>query len=172
MSPAVAKSCAFALIPSIITLVLVQACGGSSDAVAQAPSAPVSDDDVVEGVWEGIVTVRDCTSGAPIFSLKTMNTFHRGGTITHTNNAAANTRAVGHGVWKRAAGSGAYTMSFRAYRYNPDGTIAGSHKLTRTITMAADNNNVTATFTGQVLDQSDNVVQPLCGTDTATRLVL
>src|SRR5512139_806452 len=118
MSPSVAKSCALALIPSIVTLLLVQACGGSSDAIAQ--SAAVADADVIEGTWESTITIRDCTSGAVLRAFKGMNTFHRGGTLSDTNNQPTLNRGPGQGVWKKGAGS-VYTASFRFYRYNPDG---------------------------------------------------
>lgn len=61
MSPEVAKTCGIALIPSIVTLGLVQACGGSSDAVAQAAASSA---DPIEGVWEAVATRRDCITGA------------------------------------------------------------------------------------------------------------
>jgi hypothetical protein len=167
MSPNVAKSCALALIPSIVTLLLVQACGGSSDAVAQ--STAVSDADVIEGVWESTITIRDCTSGAAIRSFKGMNTFHRGGTLSDTNNQPTVNRGPGHGVWKKGVG-GAYTASFRFYRYNPDGSLAGSQKVTRTTTLAVDNNNTTGTISAQLLDTGDAVLQTLCGTETSVRV--
>lgn len=167
MSPNVAKSCALALIPSVVTLLLVQACGGSSDAVAQ--STVVSDADVIEGTWESTITIRDCTSGAVIRSFKGMNTFHRGGTLSDTNNQPTVNRGPGQGVWKKAAGSG-YTASFRFYRYNPDGSLAGSQKVTRTTTLAADNNNTSGTISAQVLDAADVLQQSLCGTETSVRV--
>lgn len=166
MNRQLAKSCAIALIPSIATLLLVQACGGSSDAVAQSVA---SDADVIEGTWESTITIRDCTSGAAIRTFKGMNTFHRGGTLSDTNNQPTALRGPGHGVWKKGTGSG-YTATFRFYRYNADGTLAGSQKVTRTTTLGADNNSTTGTISAQLLDTSDAVLQTLCGTETSVRL--
>lgn len=165
MSPQVAKSCALALIPSIFTLLLVQACGGSSDAVAQAATEQA---DPIEGVWESTVTIRDCTSGAVVRSFKGMNNFHRGGTLSDTNFAPTATRGPGMGVWRKT-GASSYTASFRFYRYNTDGTLAGSQKVTRTTTLA-DANNASGTISAQVLDTSENVLQTLCGTETSVRV--
>jgi hypothetical protein len=167
MNPTLAKSCALALVPSIVTLLLVQACGGSSNAVAQ--SAPASDADVIEGTWESTLTIRDCTSGAVLRSFKGMNTFHRGGTLSDTNNQPTVNRGPGQGVWKKGVGAG-YTASFRFYRYNADGTLAGSQKVTRTTTLAADNNSTSGTISAQLLDTADVVQQTLCGTETSVRV--
>lgn len=91
MSPELAKSCALALIPSIATLLLVQACGGSSDAIAQ--SATVADP--IEGVWEAVATVRNCTTGEPITTFRGSQLMHRGGTLSDTNAGAPSTRGPG-----------------------------------------------------------------------------
>ena len=165
MSPQVAKSCALALVPSIFTLLLVQACGGSSDAVAQAAT---EQGDVVEGVWESSVTIRDCASGAVVRTFKGMNTFHRGGTLSDTNFAPTVTRGPGQGVWRKNA-DGSYTARFRFYRYNNDGTLAGSQRVTNTATLT-DANTASNTISAQVLDTNDNVLQTLCGTATSVRV--
>jgi hypothetical protein len=166
MNPQVAKSCALALIPSVITLLLVQACGGSSDAVAQA--AVASDADPIEGAWESTITIRDCTSGAVVRTFKGMNTFHRGGTLSDTNNAPTATRGPGQGVWKKGAGT--YTASFRFYRYNADGSLAGSQKVTRTTTLGTDGNSSSGTISAQIIDTSETVLQTLCGTEASVRI--
>jgi hypothetical protein len=152
--------------PSILTLLLVQACGGSSVAVAQP--AAVSDADPIEGTWESTITIRDCTSGAVVRTFRGMNTFHRGGTLSDTNDQPAGTRGPGQGVWKK--GAGAYSASFRFYRYNADGSLAGSQKVTRTTTLGADNNSTTGTISAQVIDTADTVVQTICGTEASIRV--
>jgi len=164
MNPQVAKSCALALVPSIFTLLLVQACGGSSDAVAQA----AAEADAIEGTWESTITIRDCTSGAVLRSFKGMNTFHRGGTLSDTNNSPTVTRGPGMGTWKRNPG-GNYTASFRFYRYNADGTLAGSQKVTRTTAMT-DSSSTTGTISAQIIDTGENVLQTLCGSETSVRV--
>jgi hypothetical protein len=98
-----------------------------------------------------------------------MNTFHRGGTLSDSNNQPTATRGPGQGVWKKGAG-GSYTASFRFYRYNQDGSLAGSQKVARTTTLGADNNSTTGTISAQILDTSDAVLQTLCGSETSVRL--
>jgi hypothetical protein len=167
MNPQLLKPCALALAPAIAALLLVQACGGSNDAIAQATSGA----DPVEGVWESSITIRDCTSGAVVRSFKGVNTFHRGGTLSDTNNTPPTPRGPGMGVWRAGARAGSYTASFRFYRYNPDGTLAGSQRVNRSFTLAADGNSSTGTIAAQVLDTADVVQQNLCGTETSVRLL-
>lgn len=160
------KSCAFALAPAIAILLLVQACGRSNDANAQAASGA----DPVEGVWESTITIRDCISGAAIRSFKGVNTFHRGGTLSDANITAPTTRGPGAGVWRASAAAGSYTASFRFYRYNPDGALAGAQRVNRNFTLAADGNSTTGTIAAQILDTADTVLQNMCGTETSARL--
>jgi len=57
-----------ALVPAFAAFLVMQACGGSDDAVAQEAMA-----DPIEGVWEGAVTIRDCTTSqrhAPALDLR------------------------------------------------------------------------------------------------------
>ena len=106
MNPELAKTCGIALIPSIITLGLVQACGGSSDAVAQAAASGA---DPIEGVWEAVATRRDCTTGAVTGTFRGAQAMHRGGTLGDTHAAPTATRGPGMGIWSRNA-DGTYAV--------------------------------------------------------------
>jgi len=72
------------------------------------------------------------------------------------------------GTWKKSA-TGAYVAELRFWRYLPDGSPAGQHRLTRTITLAADGKSLTSTITTQALDASDNMMQSACGAETGVR---
>lgn len=144
---------------------LIQACGGSN-AVAQA----ASDADPIEGVWESAVSIRDCASGNVIRTFKGVTQFGRGGALTGSNNLPPTTQGLAVGSWKRSATAGGYTASFRFFRFNPDGSVAGTQKVTRSFTMSADAASITGTIAVQVLDNADNVVQNMCGTETSARV--
>jgi hypothetical protein len=101
------------------TMLLIQACGGG--AVAQSTDA-----DPVEGSWEAVITVRDCTTSATILTAKGQQVLHRGGTVTDTNASPPTARGVGFGTWRREVAGASYTVRFRFNRYNPDGTLAGT----------------------------------------------
>ena len=165
MSPEIAKTCGIALIPSIITLGLVQACGGSSDAVAQA-AQPASDP--YEGVWEAVAQRRDCTTGAVIATFRGAQTIHRGGTLSDTNAAPPTTRGPGMGIWSRNA-DGTYAVKFRFYTYNADGTWSGTAVIASTRTLSADGNTYNGNTTSEVLDTAGNIVARTCVTDVGTR---
>jgi hypothetical protein len=154
----------FALLPSLALTALIQACGGSDSAMAQTSAG-----DRIEGTWESQVTIQDCTSGATLRTFAGMQTFHRGGTVSDTNNAPTATRGPGQGAWALAS-NGTYTDNFRFYRYNPDGSLAGSQRVQQIITMGADNNANTGTISAEVLDTAGVVLQRVCGTTVGVRL--
>ena len=163
MNRELAKSCALALVPSIVTLLLVQACGGSSDAVAQSAAA-----DPAEGVWETVATVRNCTTNEAITTFRGSQVMHRGGTLSDTHAGAPSTRGPGWGVWSRNA-DGTYAVKFRFYRFNTDGSLAGTNVVSSTRTLSADGKGYTAVTRGEVRDTSGNVLQTTCVTDVGTR---
>jgi hypothetical protein len=142
---------------------MVQACGGG--AVAQS----ASDADVIEGVWDSTITIKDCTSGATLNTFKGAGMFHRGGTHSADNSAPPPTRGAAFGVWKRGTGS-AYTANIAFMRFNADGTLAGSQKVQRSFTLAADNNNLEGTLTVQIINTAGTVVQQGCGSETGVRV--
>ena len=157
------KSAALVAVTAAATMLLIQACGGG--AVAQSTDA-----DAVEGQWEAVITVRDCATGATILTARGQGVFHRGGTLTDTNASPPTTRGVGFGTWRRDATGQTYTARFRFYRYNPDGTLAGTQRVTRVFTLSADGNTQTSTNTSQTLDATGAVLQSGCASDVSTRV--
>jgi hypothetical protein len=155
------KTVCLAVVTSAAGAVLVQACGGGDNATAQSATDPII------GVWESAVTQKDCTSGATVATFRGAQVFHAGGTLTDTNSTAPSTRSVGMGVWVK--GSDNYTATFRFYRYNADGSLAGTNVVTRTVTLSADGNSATASTSLKVLDTAGNTLQSGCASDTATR---
>lgn len=165
MSPEVAKTCGIALIPSIITLGLVQACGGSSDAVAQSSTAIA---DPIEGVWEAVATRRDCTTGAVTGTFRGAQAMHRGGTLSDTNAAPPATRGPGMGIWSRNA-DGTYAVKFRFYTYAADGSWSGTAVVTSKRTLNADATVYNGDTTSEVFDTAGNVVARTCVTDVGSK---
>ena len=160
------RSLKFATLVSLTaaaTMLLIQACGGG--AVAQSTDA-----DAVEGSWEAVITVRDCSTGAAILTARGQQVLHRGGTLTDTNASPPATRGVGFGTWRRDGAGAGYTARFRFNRYNPDGTLAGTKRVTRAFTLSADGNTQTSTNTSQTLDTAGAVLQNGCAGDVSTRV--
>jgi hypothetical protein len=155
------KVASAALLPSVATMLFVQACGGGSDALAQ--SAP----DPIVGVWESVVTQKDCASGNVIATFRGAQVFHAGGTLTDTNAAGPATRGPGFGYWVRGAET--YTAKFRFFRFNADGSLAGSNVVTRTVTLSSDGQSATGATRAAILDASGNTLQQICASDTSVK---
>jgi hypothetical protein len=151
-----------AILPSIATMLFVQACGGSGDAVAQTASDPI------EGVWEAVVTQRDCTSNAALATFRGAQVLHRGGTLSDTNAAPTSTRGPGFGSWSKNA-DGTYSVKFRFYRYNADASLAGTNVVTSTRTLSGDAATYNGVTRNEVRDLTGAVLQTVCVTDVGTR---
>jgi hypothetical protein len=158
-------SVALVVVTAASTMFLVQACGGDSAEAATSAEAA----DPVEGVWDSAVTNVDCTSGAVQRSFKGVSSFQHGGTLIADNSAPVPSRGLGLGVWKLSAGRN-YTASFRFMRFNPDGSLAGTQSVVRTLALAADGSSMTGTITAQQFDTSGSPTLAICGNETSTRL--
>ena len=158
----VLKTTALLMLPGLIASLLSQACGSGPALAAQGDTT-----DPIEGVWTAEVTIRDCTSGAPVRSFRGLQMFGHGGELAATNNSPTMLQGPSLGVWQKAAGSGQYTATFRFFRYNPDGSFAGSQRVSRTIQLSGD--QFTSTISAEVLDASDQVLQTICGTEASSR---
>jgi hypothetical protein len=124
----------------------------------------------IEGVWDVRVTRRDCQTGepTPMPPNRVMNMFIRGGTLLETGGRPT-ARGPGLGTWQYLGGR-RYSAVFRFFRFNPDGSFAGTRKVTRTIELSRDENEFTATASDELFDANDNVIETGCATETATRL--
>lgn len=156
------KISAAAFLPSVATLLVVQACGGGGSVLAQTASDPI------EGVWEAVVTQRDCTSNAVIATFRGAQTMHRGGTLTDTNAGPPALRGPGFGNWSRNA-DGSYAVRFRFYRYNTDGSLAGTNVVSATRRLSADAATYDGVTRNEVRDLSGAVLQTVCVTDVGNR---
>ena len=71
----------------------------------------------IEGVWAMTITLRDCTTTAPLGQpFRSILTFHQGGTISESPanpGLAPGQRTPGHGVWTHA-GAATYSSKFLA----------------------------------------------------------
>jgi hypothetical protein len=157
------KSVALIAITAAATSILIQACGGG--AVAQT----ASDADVIEGVWDSTITIKDCTTSAVMTTFKGAGTFHRGGTLSADNSMPPPSRGAAMGIWKRGTGSN-YTANLWFMRFNADGTLAGTQKVQRTLALGADSNSLTGTLTLQIINPAGTVVQQGCGSEVAVRV--
>ena len=158
------KNSVVALVPAFAAFLVMQACGGSNDAVAQEATA-----DPIEGVWEGAVTIRDCTSSAPVATFLGSQMFNRGGTMNDTNSAPTAARGPGWGTWVKS-GSG-YIVKFRFFTYDAAGAVNGVVRTTRTVTPGATAGTVSSVNSSQFFDLSGALIRSTCGTDTGNKVL-
>ena len=73
------------------------------------------------------------------------------------------------GNWKHGVGADD-AVDMRFMRFNPDGTLAGTQKVQRSMALAADGNNITSMVAVQSVDTAGVVVQQSCATEMRVRL--
>jgi hypothetical protein len=132
----------------------------------------------IEGVWAMSITLRDCTTQAPLGPpLRTLLTFHAGGTLSEspgTSQFAPGQRSNGHGVWSYA-GANTFTGRFVAmviFDTPPappaPGFVAGWQVVVSNFQLA-DVNRLNVSATVQFFDINRNVYRSACPTGTAER---
>jgi hypothetical protein len=121
----------------------------------------------LEGTWRVEVTLRNCQTGAPIRTIQALNTYLDGGSMLETGGSSP-FRSPSHGIWQHVGGRN-FTATFLFFRFNPDGTPAGTQKVTRNIEVGGDGNQFTATASVEIFDVNDNLIATGCATETARR---
>lgn len=154
-------------ITAAATTLVIHGCGGSAG-ITSAEAADVADP--IEGVWESTITIKDCSNAAVVRTFKGLSLFHRGGSLNSDNSAPTITRGAAFGNWRRGVAAGSYTTNFVFFRFNPDGSYAGSQKVMRTFALGADNNSLSGTLEGSLLDPAGVVIAPVCGSEVAARV--
>ena len=144
-------------------------------ACAQDPPAEVPQDTTrarrLEGVWDSQVTIVNPQTGATLRTVRALDMFSAGGAFTDTNNAPVVplTRGSSFGRWEYLGGK-RYAATIRNFRFNPDGTFAGTQRVSQAITLDPGAQGFTATLAIEVLDTGNNVIQTLAGTVVAARV--
>ena len=117
----------------------------------------------IEGVWKSVVTPRICATGAPAGpTFPGVLLFAKGGTVTGTSTAAASV----YGLWKREAGLRQYSFATVSLRYDANGVVLGTRRISQNITV--DDSGNAMTTDGGFQDFNLNGDQVLSGCSTAT----
>lgn len=152
------------------TLVLALTAAQLSASAQEESGKLSSGNGKIVGVWDVRVTRRDCQTGDSLgVNSPVMNMFNRGGTLLETSAGSPTRRGPGLGTWQYAGGQ-SYSAIFRFFRFNADGSFAGTRRVARTIELSQDANEFTATATDELFDANGNLFQAGCATETATRL--
>jgi hypothetical protein len=98
-----------------------------------------------------------------------MLTFARGGTLTETTTRfAPAARTPGHGFWRRI-GDRSYTAFSEAFLFNPAGVWTGTQRITQTIQIGSNPDQLRSKATTEFFDTAGNPVAAGCATAVATR---
>jgi len=124
----------------------------------------------IVGVWETVVTVRNCETGGPLApEFQGLSTYNSGGTYTETASGNPILRSPAHGIWERENGWRNYSLKFVFLRFNASGAFIGKQRVFQTIELSEDGDQLTSSGRFEVLDPNGNVVGSGCSTVTATR---
>jgi hypothetical protein len=123
----------------------------------------------IVGSWNVQVKIRDCQTGAVLGTFPAMITYNEGGTLLEAaNNPDSFYRTPGQGVWKHQNGR-TYSSAFHFFRFNADGTPAGTALIRRRSELNRSGNSFTSTSTFEFFDPAGNSFVSGCATETATR---
>jgi len=123
---------------------------------------------VIEGVWQGMETIRDCSTQAVLFSFPTMEIYLRGGGLLVTTSSPAAIRATGMGAWRHAREAN-YSSTYQFFTYDFSGNPAGVLTVSSKIRLAPDANSYQASSTAVAVDFAGNVLERGCATREAAR---
>ena len=123
----------------------------------------------LEGVWETVVTARDCQTQTPLFTFLSMVSYIRGGSLVLEAASEPSQRATGLGVWRHVGGRN-FTSAFQFFTYAPDGTPSGRLRSSTRIRMSADGKSFSSSDTVEVSDLNGTVILEGCVTQKGIRL--
>lgn len=126
----------------------------------------------LEGVWDSQVKFVNPQTGATLLAFRGLSMYIQGGAVNATNTIPNAPRTIGPSVghWEYLGGK-KYLVRFRFFLFNPDGSLAGSQRVTRTLTLNSGARAFTGVVATEVLDPNDNVVLQLDGgTETSVRV--
>jgi hypothetical protein len=92
-----------------------------------------------------------------------------GGSMFTTGASNPALTSTGYGVWEHAGGL-SFTNTVVSFRFNADGTFAGTQKVTRQIEIDASGDQFSSTNSLEIADASGTVITTACSTETGHRL--
>jgi hypothetical protein len=151
------------------------ALGAVVGAVALGVEVAGSNDDrarpdgrTIEGVWQGIVTIRDCSSQTALFSFAGMDIYLQGGGLLSESSSPPSVRATGMGAWRHLRGS-IYTSAYQFFTYDPMGNPTGVIRVSGRIRLNAEATGYQSSTAAVVTDVEGNTLEHVCGTVEARR---
>ena len=121
------------------------------------------------GTWDIEVTLRNRATGESTQTLRAVDTFTSGGALIQTGaHSALNLSSPGQGVWRHIFDQ-KYAAVLRFFRFNPDGSVAETRRVTRYLELSPDGNRFTGTASVEVFDAADSLIVAQCATEVGKR---
>ena len=121
------------------------------------------------GTWRTQGTVINCQTGTQLATFRGLNTFLGEGSMVANGAINPALLSTGHGVWEHAGGRD-FTNTIVSFRFNPDGTFAGTQKIKRSIELDGGGDEFTSVNSVELADPAGNVTFTGCSTETGHRL--
>ncbi len=143
----------------------------NADQMTEDLSSQRENDRNLTGVWETVVTPRNCMTGTPVApDFQGLITFNDGGTLAEiASGGNPALRSPGHGVWQRTNSWRNYSMKLIFLRFNASGVLIGKQRIIQTVHLSGNGDESTSSGTVEILDLNGNVLGGGCSTSTATR---
>ena len=124
----------------------------------------------IVGAWAVQVTAANCQTGVELFPMfPALNTFLGEGSMVSDPAANPAILRTGHGVWAHAGGR-QFTNTVVLFRFNPDGSYAGTQTVRRDITVSQDADTFTARDVATTADPAGTIVDTRCAIGRGRRL--
>ena len=124
----------------------------------------------IQGAWVLQVSAHDCQTGAPVSNFQSLVTFAQGGTLTNvTTGSSPALRSTGLGIWEKT-GDHTFTAVTAAFLFSPVGVWTATQRITNTLEIGGDPDEVTGTTDVQFFDTNGNLISTACATVLGRRL--
>jgi hypothetical protein len=147
------------------TMLTLGLAGGAMTGVAHAQSGVAR----ITGTWDVTLTVRNCTTGATVATIKELATFNRGGTlVSSTAGVPQSGKTPGHGRWSHRGGFD-YDYAFKFFRFDAAGALAGWTIIRQAAQVAPHGDEYTAEGGAEVYAPDGTRVGTGCSSVSASR---
>ena len=139
-------------------------------AAATSPLTAYAQGKGLVGAWDITITFRDCITREAQRERPGFISFMFGGVMTDfgTGQPIPQNRTDSHGNWSHENGA-SYSAVSKAFRFNADGSVAGTVKLFRSIELI-DNRAFAANVEAEIYDANGVLIAQSCATEAGTRI--
>jgi hypothetical protein len=136
-----------------------------------ALSAQGKADQGLVGAWDLTIYFKDCTTGEILRQRPGLISFMFGGVMQEfgTGQQIPQNRTDAQGSWSHTSAN-TYSSVAKSFRFNADGSLAGTVKLYRTIAFNRDSDTFEASVASEIYDAVGNLIARGCADELATRL--